>query len=70
MIVDEIYFDSEFWCSMKNKFQKYYEHFFLGLLSMGRAMPLSNRITVSTGIILKKINNHDFIIIQYPRVLL
>ena len=51
MIVDEIYFDNEFWCSMKNKFEKYYEHFFLGLLSMGRAMPLSNRITVSTGII-------------------
>ena len=51
MIVDEIYFDNEFWYSMKNKFQKYYEHFFLGLLSMGRAMPSSNRITVSTGII-------------------
>ena len=27
MIIDEIYFDNEFWCSMKNKFQKYYEHF-------------------------------------------
>ena len=51
IIIDETYFDNEFWCSMKNKFQKYYEHFFLGLLSMGRAMPSSNRITVSTGII-------------------
>ena len=28
MIIDEIYFDNEFWCSMKNKFQKYYEHLF------------------------------------------
>ena len=28
MIIDEIYFDNEFWCSMKSKFQKYYEHFF------------------------------------------
>ena len=27
MIIDEIYFDNEFWCSMKNTFQKYYEHF-------------------------------------------
>ena len=27
MIIDEIYFD-EFWCSMKSKFQKHYEHFF------------------------------------------
>ena len=27
MIIDEIYFDNEFWYSMKNKFQKYYEHF-------------------------------------------
>ena len=30
MIIDEIYFDNEFWCSMKNKFQKHYEHFFKG----------------------------------------
>ena len=29
MIIDEICFDDEFWCSMKNKFQKYYEHFLL-----------------------------------------
>ena len=29
MIIDEIYFDNEFWCLMKNKFQKYYEHQFL-----------------------------------------
>ena len=28
MTIDEIYFDNEFWCSMKNEFQKYYEHFF------------------------------------------
>ena len=28
MIIDEIYFDNEFWCLMKNKSQKYYEHFF------------------------------------------
>ena len=28
MIIDEIYFDNEFWCSMKNKFQKYYVNFF------------------------------------------
>ena len=28
MIIDEIYFDNEFWCSMRNKFQKYYERFF------------------------------------------
>ena len=28
MIIDETYFDNEFWCSMKNKFQNYYEHFF------------------------------------------
>ena len=42
MIIDEIYFDNEFWFSMKNKFQKYYENFvFKALLSMGRAMILS-----------------------------
>ena len=29
MIIDQIYFDNEFWCSMKNKFQKYYGHHFL-----------------------------------------
>ena len=28
MIIDQIYFNNEFWCSMKNKSQKYYEHFF------------------------------------------
>ena len=28
MIIDELYFDNEFWCSVKNKFQKCYEHFF------------------------------------------
>ena len=28
MIIDVIYFDNDFWCSMKSKFQKYYEHFF------------------------------------------
>ena len=28
MIIDEIYCDNEFWCSMKNKFQKYHKHFF------------------------------------------
>ena len=28
MIIDEIYFDNEFWCSMKNKFQKHYGIFF------------------------------------------
>ena len=28
MVIDEIYFDNQFWCSTKNKFQKYYEHFF------------------------------------------
>ena len=27
MTIDEIYFDNEFWYSMKNQFQKYYEHF-------------------------------------------
>ena len=27
MIIDEIYFDDKIWSSMKNKFQKYYEHF-------------------------------------------
>ena len=27
MIIDETYFDHEFWFSMKNKFEKYYEHF-------------------------------------------
>ena len=27
MIIDEIYFDNEFWCPIKNKLQKYYEHF-------------------------------------------
>ena len=27
MIIDEIHLDNEFWCSIKNKFQKYYEHF-------------------------------------------
>ena len=27
MIIDQIFFDNEFWCSMKNKSQKYYEHF-------------------------------------------
>ena len=27
MVIDETYFDHEFWFSMKNKFQKYYEHF-------------------------------------------
>ena len=40
MIIDEIYFDNKFWCSMKNKFQKHYEHFFEGLLSSGRVMLL------------------------------
>ena len=24
MIIDEIHFDNEFWCSTKNKFQRYY----------------------------------------------
>ena len=28
MIIDETYFDNEFWYSMKNKFQKHYDHFF------------------------------------------
>ena len=28
MIVDEIYFDNEFWVSMKANFKKYYEHLF------------------------------------------
>ena len=28
MIIDRIYFDNEFWCSIKSRFQKYYEHFF------------------------------------------
>ena len=28
MIIDEINFDNEFWCSVKSKFQKYYENFF------------------------------------------
>ena len=28
-IIIEIYFDNEFWWSMENKFQKYYEHIFL-----------------------------------------
>ena len=27
MVIDETYFDHKFWFSMKNKFQKYYEHF-------------------------------------------
>ena len=27
MTIDEIYLDNEFWYSMKNQFQKYYEHF-------------------------------------------
>ena len=46
MIIDEIYFDNEFLCSMKNKFQKYYELFFKGLLSMGRVMLLSRYFTL------------------------
>ena len=28
VIIDEIYFDNEFSCLMKNKFQKYYGHLF------------------------------------------
>ena len=28
MIIDEMYFDNEFWCSMKTKFQKYHAYFF------------------------------------------
>ena len=31
MIIDEIYFYNEFWCSMKNEFQEYYEHFIVRL---------------------------------------
>ena len=46
MIIDEIYFDNEFLCSMKNKFQKYYELFFKGLLSVGRVMLLSRYFTL------------------------
>ena len=26
VIIDEIYFDTKFWYSIKNKFQEYYEH--------------------------------------------
>ena len=28
MVIDEIYSGNKFWCSMKNKFQKYYKHVF------------------------------------------
>ena len=28
MVIDDIYFDNEFGCSMKNKFKRCYEHFF------------------------------------------
>ena len=56
----EIYFDNEFWYSMKNKFQKNYQHHFKGLLSMGKVTLLFRyftfwyRITVSVGMICKE----------------
>ena len=57
MIVDGIYFDNEFWCSMKANFKNIMSTFFEGLLSIGRVLS-SNfifryRITVSTGMIFK-----------------
>ena len=71
MIVNEVHFDNKFWCSVKNKFQKYHAYFFKVCSKMGKVMHLSwyfnsllSNKTIDKYDFQK--NYHDCLIIECP----
>ena len=71
MTVNEVHFDNKFWCSVKNKFQKYHGYFFKVCSKMGKVLHLSwyfnsllSNKTIDKYDFQK--NYHDCLIIECP----